>query len=134
MRAATLRVLTDLTERRSLPLDWIMSVMSIAVDRLMDKTAMMQRYAMQGSAMSFQTEGSLLTTLLENNPFMGMLDPELYRAKIRELEAYLKANVPKEILKAHNKVLEEAKQNTDDKEGEGSEITTWRTTRARTAS
>ncbi|KAL7548584.1 hypothetical protein ACHAWF_011862 [Thalassiosira exigua] len=109
-RAAALRVLTDLTERRSLPLDRIMPVTSIAVDRLKDKTVVVRRCAMQ-----------LLTTLLENNPFMGMLDPELYRAKIRELEAYLKDNVPEEILKARDEALEEAKRNADDEEGDGSD-------------
>ena len=50
---------------------------------------------------------------------MGMLNPELYRSKIRELESYLKDNVPEEILKARDAALEEAKnQNDDDESGD----------------
>mmetsp|Transcript_7744 Transcript_7744/g.13486 ORF Transcript_7744/g.13486 Transcript_7744/m.13486 type:complete len:1395 (-) Transcript_7744:164-4348(-) len=109
-RAASLKVLNDLTEKQSLPLDRIMPVTAIAIDRLQDKTVMVRRYAMQ-----------LVTSLLENNPFMGMLNPDLYREKIRELEAYLKDNVPEEILKARDAALEEAKQNDDDESGNGVE-------------
>lgn len=97
-RAASLKVLNDLTEKQSLPLDRIMPVTAIAIDRLQDKTVMVRRNAMQ-----------LLTTLLENNPFMGMLNPDLYRTKIGELEAYLKTNVPEEFLKARDAALEEAR-------------------------
>eukprot|EP00578_Thalassiosira_sp_NH16_P013282 CAMPEP_0181126046 /NCGR_PEP_ID=MMETSP1071-20121207/27397_1 /TAXON_ID=35127 /ORGANISM="Thalassiosira sp., Strain NH16" /LENGTH=1435 /DNA_ID=CAMNT_0023211575 /DNA_START=62 /DNA_END=4367 /DNA_ORIENTATION=+ len=104
-RAASLKVLNELTERRSLPLDRIMPVTAIAIDRLQDKTVMVRRYAMQ-----------LLTTLLENNPFMGMLNPDLYRTKIRELEAYLKCNVPEEILKARDAALEEARSNKEEED------------------
>mmetsp|Transcript_1590 Transcript_1590/g.3412 ORF Transcript_1590/g.3412 Transcript_1590/m.3412 type:complete len:1390 (+) Transcript_1590:152-4321(+) len=104
-RAASLKVLNDLTEKQSLPLDRIMPVTAIAIDRLQDKTVMVRRYAMQ-----------LLTTLLENNPFMGMLNPDLYRTKIRELEAYLKCNVPEEILKARDAAIEEAKNNNINEE------------------
>ncbi|KAL7544117.1 hypothetical protein ACHAXR_013559 [Thalassiosira sp. AJA248-18] len=107
-RAASLKVLNDLTEKQSLPLDRIMPVTAIAIDRLQDKTVMVRRYAMQ-----------LLTTLLENNPFMGMLDPNIYRTKIRELEAYLKCNVPEEILKARDAALEEARKNNEDESGDG---------------
>lgn len=48
-RAASLKVLIDLTVRQSLPLDRIMPVTAIAVDRLQDKTVMVRRYAMQVS-------------------------------------------------------------------------------------
>ncbi|KAL9181578.1 LOW QUALITY PROTEIN: hypothetical protein ACHAXT_010383 [Thalassiosira profunda] len=111
-RGAALRVLNDLTEKQSLPLDRLMPVTAIAIDRLQDKTVMVRRCAMQ-----------LLTTILENNPFMGMLDPEIYRSKVRELEAYLKANVPEEILKARDAALAEAKKNNEaaDDEEEGGE-------------
>jgi condensin complex subunit 1 len=52
---------------------------------------------------------------------MGMLNPDLYRTKIRELEAYLKSNVPEEILKARDAALEEAKNaGSDEDAGEGS--------------
>ena len=100
-RAASLKVLNDLTEKQSLPLDRIMPVTAIAIDRLQDKTVMVRRSAMQ-----------LLTTLLENNPFMGMLNPDLYRSKISELETYLKSNIPVEILMARDAALEEARSAT----------------------
>ncbi|KAL7445188.1 hypothetical protein ACHAXH_009750 [Discostella pseudostelligera] len=106
-RAASLKVLNDLTERQSLPLDRIMPVTEIAIDRLKDKTVMVRRNAMQ-----------LLTTLLENNPFMGMLNPDPYREKIRELEAYLKSNVPEEISKARSAAIEEAKNKSSEDDGE----------------
>lgn len=48
-RAASLKVLNDLTEKQSLPLDRIMPVTAIAIDRLQDKTVMVRRYAMQVS-------------------------------------------------------------------------------------
>lgn len=44
---------------------------------------------------------------------MGMLNPEPYRDKITELEAYLKSNVPEEILKARDAALEETKNDED---------------------
>ena len=47
---------------------------------------------------------------------MGMLNPEPYREKIRELEEYLKSNIPEEILKARDAALEEAKN--DESQGE----------------
>ena len=51
---------------------------------------------------------------------MGMLNPDLYRTKIRELEAYLKSNVPEEILKARDAALEEAKNaGSDEDAGKG---------------
>ena len=50
---------------------------------------------------------------------MGMLNPDLYRAKIVELEAYLKSNVPEEILKARDAALEEAKKESEESEEEG---------------
>jgi condensin complex subunit 1 len=48
-RAAALKVLNDLTEKQSLPLDRIMPVTAIAIDRLQDKAVMVRRYAMQVS-------------------------------------------------------------------------------------
>ena len=49
-RAASLKVLNDLTEKQSLPLDRIMPVTVIAIDRLKDKTVMVRRNAMQVSS------------------------------------------------------------------------------------
>ena len=51
-RAASLKVLNDLTEKQSLPLDRVMPVTAIAIDRLQDKTVMVRRNAMQVSVMS----------------------------------------------------------------------------------
>jgi hypothetical protein len=45
-------VLNDLTEKQSLPLDRVMPVTAIAIDRLQDKTVMVRRNAMQVSVMS----------------------------------------------------------------------------------
>ena len=42
----------------------------------------------------------LLTLLLENNPFMGSLDPGPYTEKIKEVEEYLKNNIPANIREA----------------------------------
>jgi len=52
---------------------------------------------------------------------MGMLNPDLYREKIVELEAYLKSNVPEEILKARDAALEDAKKESEESEKEGGE-------------
>ena len=44
-----MKVLNELTKKRSLPLDRIMPVTAIAIDWLEDKTVMVRRYAMQVS-------------------------------------------------------------------------------------
>lgn len=49
-RGASLKVLNELTEKQSVPLDRIMPVTEIAIDRLNDKTVMVRRYAMQVSS------------------------------------------------------------------------------------
>ncbi|EJK64552.1 hypothetical protein THAOC_14707 [Thalassiosira oceanica] len=61
-RGASLKVLNDLTEKQSVPLDRIMSVTEIAIDRLNDKTVMVRRYAMQVShaAASSQSRSLLI--------------------------------------------------------------------------
>jgi condensin complex subunit 1 len=51
-RAASLKVLNELTEKQSLPLDRVMPVTAIAIDRLQDKTVMVRRNAMQVSVIS----------------------------------------------------------------------------------
>ncbi len=53
---------------------------------------------------------------------MGMLNPEPYREKVRELEAYLKCNIPEEMLKARDTALEEAKNDESQGEREKNEI------------
>lgn len=51
----------------------------------------------------------LLTNLLEHNPFGGNLDPQPYRAKLKELYAYVKDNLPQHIQEAQDAAMEEAK-------------------------
>mmetsp|Transcript_21819 Transcript_21819/g.45861 ORF Transcript_21819/g.45861 Transcript_21819/m.45861 type:complete len:1356 (+) Transcript_21819:199-4266(+) len=97
-RAAALKVLNDLTEKQSLPLDRVMPVTKIAIDRLNDKAVSVRRYSMQ-----------LITSLLDNNPFMGLLNPEPYREKVRELETNLKSNIPQAIIEVRDIALEQAK-------------------------
>jgi condensin complex subunit 1 len=50
-RGAALKVLNELTEKQSLPLDRVAPVTEIAIDRLRDKTVMVRRCAMQVSLM-----------------------------------------------------------------------------------
>jgi condensin complex subunit 1 len=54
--------------------------------------------------------------MLENNPFMGDLDPGPYRQKLSELFEFVKANLPDNIKEAHEAALQEAKDSGDDDE------------------
>ena len=58
----------------------------------------------------------LLTTLLENNPYMGDLDPAPYRQKLNELYNYIKDNLPEDLKEAQEQALLEAKKNNDSEE------------------
>jgi condensin complex subunit 1 len=58
----------------------------------------------------------LLTTLLENNPYMGDLDPEPYRQKLSELYTYIMQNLPDDLREAHLAALAEAGKNREDDE------------------
>jgi len=51
----------------------------------------------------------VLTLILENNPFMGTLDPAPYQQKIRDLDAYLERNMPASV-EASLKMSELTKQ------------------------
>ncbi|KAL7465779.1 hypothetical protein ACHAXS_006100 [Conticribra weissflogii] len=110
-RTAALKVLNDLTEKQSLPLDRVIPVTEIAIDRLNDKAVSVRRYSMQ-----------LTTSLLDNNPFMGLLNPEPYREKIRELETYLKSNIPQAIIEARDAAIEEANNNESENDADLEEI------------
>ena len=71
-RGAALKILNDLTEKQSLPLDRIMPVTAIAIDRLQDKAVMVRRYAMQVSRWCSLTfinsfTNNLLTPYHEHN-------------------------------------------------------------------
>jgi condensin complex subunit 1 len=72
-------------------------VTKLAIDRLQDKTVVARKQAMV-----------LLTTVLENNPFMGNLDPKPYNDKMKELYQYVKENMPHDVKEAYNGSLEAA--------------------------
>lgn len=58
----------------------------------------------------------LLTTLLENNPFLGDLDPEPYREKLSEMYDYIKANLPANIKEAHEANIKDALENGENED------------------
>jgi len=103
-RAAVLKSWISIVESGSLPLERIMPVTALAIDRLNDKTVMTRRCSMQ-----------LLTCLLENNPFLGSLDPSPYRKKIASIYENLKRTMPESIKEAHHAALQEI-ENADDSE------------------
>jgi len=78
VRAAVLRAWAGMVTARALPLDRVIKVVQIAGDRLKDKTIAVRRNAIQ-----------LLTCLLENNPYLNCLDPELYQDKLNSVQAEL---------------------------------------------
>ena len=51
--------------------------------------------------------------MLENNPFLGDLDPEPYRQKLSEIYDYVKNNLPEDIKHAHEANVQEAKDNEE---------------------
>jgi condensin complex subunit 1 len=55
----------------------------------------------------------LLTILLENNPFMGSLDPEPYTSKLQLIYDTLKSTMPADILEAQETALKEAQEADD---------------------
>jgi len=97
-RVAALKTWAHLISSDCLPLDRVISVTELAIDRLQDKASSVRRNSMQ-----------VLTLLLENNPFMGSLDPLPYQRKVEELEQYLEANMPERVKAAHH-VAELAKR------------------------
>lgn len=52
-----------------------------------------------------------MTTLLENNPFLGDLDPAPYRNKLQELYIYVKNNLPASIKEAYEASLSDIERN-----------------------
>jgi len=80
-RSAVCRAWVSIAEKHALPLVRVHGVAALAIDRLQDKSLVVRKAAMQ-----------LLVSLLENNPFMGTLDPTLYEAKGAELEVWLADN------------------------------------------
>ncbi|KAG7349724.1 non-SMC mitotic condensation complex subunit 1 [Nitzschia inconspicua] len=101
-RSAVLKAWIRLAQAGSVPVDRILRVTRMAVDRLQDKTVIVRKQSLQ-----------LLTTLLENNPFMGDLDPNPYRLKLSEMYEFVKANLPVNINEAYQTSLANAKENGD---------------------
>ncbi|GKY94720.1 hypothetical protein MPSEU_000437500 [Mayamaea pseudoterrestris] len=96
-RGATLKAWANLVMSNTLPKEMLLPVTKLAIDRLQDKTVVARKQAMV-----------LLTMVLENNPFMGSLDPKPYNEKMRELYDYVKENMPADVKEAYKGSLEAA--------------------------
>ena len=81
-RSAVLKVWVYLLESKAVPVRRINAVAELAVDRLKDKTASVRKQAL-----------SVLTSLLDNNPFSGNLDEEAFLSKKVEVELALKERI-----------------------------------------
>mmetsp|Transcript_10234 Transcript_10234/g.30019 ORF Transcript_10234/g.30019 Transcript_10234/m.30019 type:complete len:1354 (-) Transcript_10234:200-4261(-) len=101
-RSAVLKSWIRLADSGSIPVERILPVTRMAIDRLQDKTVIVRKQSLQ-----------LLTTLLENNPYMGDLDPKPYRNKLVEMYAFVKENLPVSIKEAREERLAEAKANEE---------------------
>lgn len=104
-RSAVLKAWIQIVQSQSLPVEWFIPVTELAIDRLRDKTIMVRRQSMQ-----------LLTTVLENNPFMGDLTPKRYQVKLEELTNFLKENLPEDLKAAHNAALQDTEEEENIKE------------------
>ena len=90
-RAAILKTWASLLEANAVPVRHFSTICDIALDRLVDKTAMVRKNAI-----------SLLTAILDNNPFGGMLDIDHYSKARASLEGALISRV--QFLRASNQV------------------------------
>jgi condensin complex subunit 1 len=95
-RSAVMKAWIQIVQSQSLPVEWFIPVTELAIDRLRDKTILTRRMAMQ-----------LLTVILENNPFMGDLNPIRYRAKLEELTKFVEANLPEDLRVAQESALDD---------------------------
>lgn len=77
-RSAVLKTWSTVAEAGAIPLSRFELVAEVAVDRLQDKTAMVRRAA-----------AALLISLLENNPFGGVLAGNQFAAQEKELSEHL---------------------------------------------
>jgi condensin complex subunit 1 len=105
-RSAVLKAWIRLAQAGSIPVGRILPVTVMAIDRLQDKTVMVRKQSLQ-----------LLTTLLENNPYMGDLDPEPYRTKLSEMYDFVKNHLPENIKDAYETSLAAAKENETSEDG-----------------
>jgi len=109
-RVAVMKSWANLIETDSLPLQRLLPLTELSIDRLKDKTVMVRRSAMQ-----------ILSLLLEKNPFTHTLSPEPYIEKINELRVFILSNLPENIKLAMDSALDELEcmdENTDAKERE----------------
>ena len=82
VRAAVLKVWISLLEREAVPVRRMANLGEIAVDRLFDKTAAVRKSAV-----------SLLTALLENNPFSGNLNVAPFRTRLDEVDCAIEERI-----------------------------------------
>ncbi len=123
-RATVLRTWISLIQSKSLPKDHFLPVTRMAVDRLQDRTVIVRKQALLVSWMAIIAHSKstrpltslisqVLSELLENNPFMGNLDPAPYRAKLNELYTYMKENMPAHIREANEAAMKDAEESED---------------------
>ncbi|KAK8812200.1 hypothetical protein WA158_007434 [Blastocystis sp. Blastoise] len=85
-RAATIKTWITLCEDGAIPLNYWSEVTCLTIERIKDKAVLVRKYSIQ-----------LLTSLLEHNPYQGVLNPSLYKQKLTELETVLKVYTEDDI-------------------------------------
>jgi len=88
-RVAVIKTWASLIQAQSLPIDKLIPVTELAIDRLQDKTVMVRRSAMQ-----------VLTLVLENNPFTDSLSPSPYKKKMSEVRQFILENMSSDFKEA----------------------------------
>ncbi|XP_055296680.1 condensin complex subunit 1-like [Sitodiplosis mosellana] len=73
VRSKVLQIWNDLKNRNAVPLDWILRIVTRAIERLHDKTATVRKNAI-----------TLLRSFLESNPFASKLQMEKIQQKLEE--------------------------------------------------
>ena len=115
-RSTVLKAWVSLTESKRIPTDRTVPVATVAMDRLKDKSVLVRKQAMQVSPIlcisicdclggKALTPFKLLTSLLENNPFMGHLDPKPYIEKLGVLYKTIEEKLPLDIAEAQDEAL-----------------------------
>eukprot|EP00529_Nitzschia_sp_RCC80_P008048 CAMPEP_0113491348 /NCGR_PEP_ID=MMETSP0014_2-20120614/27510_1 /TAXON_ID=2857 /ORGANISM="Nitzschia sp." /LENGTH=1390 /DNA_ID=CAMNT_0000385137 /DNA_START=55 /DNA_END=4227 /DNA_ORIENTATION=- /assembly_acc=CAM_ASM_000159 len=104
-RSSVLKAWIKLAQTGNIPVERVLQATTMAMDRLQDKTVIVRKQSLQ-----------LLTTLLENNPYMGDLNPTPYRQKLAELYTFVKNNLPDNIKDAHDSALADAEANGEPEE------------------
>lgn len=102
-RVAVLKTLTNLIEMRCIPMQKMVSIADIALDRLQDKTVMVRRSAVQ-----------ILRMLVESNPYTDSLCPKPYETKKLELRRYLLDHLPPELQLTKDAAIRELDETDDD--------------------